>query len=418
MKNRKPKDRLDELESTVRAMLIEAEVDFESVKCYRKSIHIHLTDGAHENIESSIPANLDGKPIMLFINGIAVNRATDKDLFGDCQATLVDPARTRTTTRVAVAVIITTLIIAAAYIYREPIQTILLSILHRFRYFQTESDLYFSNLAYPLPSTGWLLVITLFLVVNYCTFKFTYWYKEGQNLRTPGHLTQRVTMPARLCRAAILKFLARIYVGKIVINGREKISSKSRQIIVPNHQTEKDTLLMGDLLGASNYRYMIAKYQTEGHRAPLAAWTGAIIVDFKSKEGGSIALKTSKRIMEKPDEQDTDFLIFPQGNLHPDNKIIREQFRPGAALLALHAASLGQDVSILPVGIKYIRDRKAMTRFQKMLSFLGLAGIRRFIGDLTYGAILNVGERISISTDNSAEEITDRIYAALEGLIK
>lgn len=119
MKNRKPKDRLDELESTVRAMLIEAEVDFESVKCYRKSIHIHLTDGAHENIESSIPANLDGKPIMLFINGIAVNRATDKDLFGDCQATLVDPARTRTTTRVAVAVIITTLIIAAAYIYRE-----------------------------------------------------------------------------------------------------------------------------------------------------------------------------------------------------------------------------------------------------------------------------------------------------------
>ena len=418
MRSRKPTNKLAELENSVQEMLREAEVDFESVKCYRESIHIHLTDGApHQNIESLIPAILDGKPTMLFINGAAVNRATDRDLFGDCQPTLVDTARTRTLTRLVAAILIAILAIAAAYFYREPVQSFLLSIFQRLEYFQNESDLYFSNLAYPLPSIGWLLLLTLFLVVNYCTFKFTYWYKEGQNLRTPGHLTQRVTMPARLCRAALLKFLARIYVGKIVINGREKTASKSRQIIVPNHQTEKDTLLMGDLLGADNYRYMIAKYQTEGHRAPVAAWTGAIIVDFKSREGGSIALKTSKRIMEKPDEQDTDFLIFPQGNLHPDNKIIREQFRPGAALLALHAASLGQDISILPVGINYIRDQKSKTRFQKILSFLGLAGIRRFIGDLTYGATLNVGERITISTDNSAEEITDRIYAAIKGLI-
>lgn len=418
MRSRKPTNKLTELENIVQEMLREADVDFESVKCYRERIHIHLTDGAtHENIESLIPAILDGKPIMLFINGVTVNRATDHDLFGNCQATLVDTARTPTTTRLAVAIFITTLAITAAYIYREPVQTFLLSILQRLEYFQKDSDLYFSNLAYPLPSTGWLLLLTLFLVVNYCTFKLTYWYKEGQNLRTPGHLTQPVTLSARFCRAAILKFLSRIYVGKIVINGREKIASKSRQIIVPNHQTEKDTLLMGDLLGVSNYRYMIAKYQTEGHRAAVAAWTGAIIVDFKSREGGSIALKTSKRILEKPDEQDTDFLIFPQGNLHPDNEIIREQFRPGAALLALHAASLGQDISILPVGINYMRDQKSMTRFQKILSFLGLADIRRFIGDLTYGATLNVGERISISTDDSAEEITDRIYAAIKGLI-
>lgn len=425
MKNRRPTNKLAELENTVREMLIEAEVDFESVQCYRKSIHIHLTDGAHENIESSIPANLDGKPIMLFIGGIAVNRATDKDLFGDCQASLAEERRSKysmlsLTGRVGLAAILTAVaaIAIASYVYREPIQTFLLYILHRLGYFQNESGLSYSNLLYPLPSARWLLPATLFVLVNYLTFKFTYWYKEGQILRTPGHLTPRISLPARFTRNALLRLLSSLFVGKVTIRGREKIPSRSRQIVVANHQTEKDTLLMGNLLGVSNYRYMIAKYQTAGWRAPLAAWTGAIIVDFKSEEGGSIALKTSKRMMERPDELDTDFLLFPQGNLHPDNEICREQFRPGAALLALHAASLGQDISILPIGIKYIRDPAAMTWFQKVLSIAGLADARRFFGDLTYGAILNVGERISISTDNSAEEITDRIYAALEGLIK
>ncbi|MCA9818816.1 MAG: 1-acyl-sn-glycerol-3-phosphate acyltransferase [Candidatus Obscuribacterales bacterium] len=425
MRSRKPTDKLAELEKTVQEMLREADVDFESVKCYRESIHIHLTDGApHQNIESLIPAILDGKPTMLFINGSALKRATDRDLFGDCQATLADNSKNKyslltITGRIGLVVIILTAAaaIAAAYLYREPIQTFLLYLLHRLGYFQNENSLSFSHLAYPLSSARWLLPATLFVLVNYLTFKFTYWYKEGQILRTPGHLTPRISLPARFTRAALLKLLSSLFVGKVTISGHEQIPSGTRQIVVANHQTEKDTLLMGNLLGTRNYRYMIAKYQTAGWRAPLAAWTGAIIVDFKSEEGGSIALKTSKRMMERADELDTDFLIFPQGNLHPDNIITRDQFRPGAALLALHAASLGQEVSILPVGIKYIRDPAAMTWFHRVLSVAGLDDARRFFGDLTYGANLTVGKHLSISAENSAEEITERIYVAIKGLI-
>jgi len=128
-----------------------------------------------------------------------------------------------------------------------------------------------------------------------------------------------------------------IPIWKIDIEGREKAVRGTTYMIISNHQSMLDILLLNCL----RYRYKwISK--VENTKIPVLGWylkmADYITVDRGNEESKAEMLETSFRFLKKG----VSIMIFPEGTRSPDKEI--SFFKRGAFQLALQA-----EVPILPV---------------------------------------------------------------------
>jgi 1-acyl-sn-glycerol-3-phosphate acyltransferase len=136
-------------------------------------------------------------------------------------------------------------------------------------------------------------------------------------------------------QSLILSFLIPIW--KINIEGREKAKKRTTYVIISNHQSILDILIINCL----RYKFKwISKI--ENFNVPVIGWylrmADYIIVDRQNEESKTEMLERSNNCLKKG----ISIMIFPEGTRSLNNEI--GFFKRGSFQLALQA-----DVSILPV---------------------------------------------------------------------
>jgi 1-acyl-sn-glycerol-3-phosphate acyltransferase len=133
----------------------------------------------------------------------------------------------------------------------------------------------------------------------------------------------------------LLSFLMPIW--KINIEGREKAAKGTTYVIISNHQSILDILLMNCL--RYNYKWIS---KIENFKVPVIGWylsmADYITVDRGDEESKNVMLEKSLDCLKNG----TSIMIFPEGTRSPDKEI--GFFKRGAFQLALQA-----NVPILPV---------------------------------------------------------------------
>jgi hypothetical protein len=225
-------------------------------------------------------------------------------------------------------------------------------------------------------------------------YRVRYWWREGKKLvEQPGYVTPRAPMFARIVRLIAFKFMAWRYIGPIKRIGSHYMKDERRLIILINHQTERDVLIIPTSLRLRVVRALMAVTQIFGIRVPAAAWMGVIAVHHEKNP--SAALRGMIRIMQQ--DEDSDAIVFPQGQLIRDNVLKREQFFDGALMIGKKTAEKSKrPVAFLPAAIAYDRDPAHATWLQRLLEGLGWKGFRDFYGETMYGAAIAFGEPIPV----------------------
>jgi 1-acyl-sn-glycerol-3-phosphate acyltransferase len=221
--------------------------------------------------------------------------------------------------------------------------------------------------------------------------RISFWKAEGVKVLEPGYVPPLPKWHRRFIRMALGKLFVFLYVGRLRIINKRYLKYCGRVIASPNHQTERDAVLLTFLMGMRNARYFIAKTQAGGIRAPLIAFTGGITVEHETKRGPLRALQAAIRAMQE--EPNTDFIIFPQGKLVKDNTLQRGEFFEGVIVLGEKSAEESmRTVAYLPIGIYYDRNPKNATLLHKLLRGIGFKNFRSFFGDVVSGAYVAVGK--------------------------
>lgn len=265
---------------------------------------------------------------------------------------------------------------------------------------------------------GALLFLCGILAAIYAAHRISFWKAEGIRVLKPGHLPPLPRLSARLVRLVLGYAFVFLFVGRLRIVGKRNLRYGGRLIVLGNHQTERDAILLPYLMRLRSVRYFIAKNQALGLRAPLVAYSGGIVVEHATKRGPVAALTTAIKAMIA--EPTTDFVIFPQGRLVRDNDLRREDFYPGAAVLGDKVARKSEStLAYLPVGFYYDHDLRNATPLHKALNRLGFKGFRSFFGEVIYGAVLVVGEPIPVQClPDNADQATDVLFESVVALSK
>ncbi|MGQ9619824.1 MAG: lysophospholipid acyltransferase family protein [Bacteroidales bacterium] len=158
---------------------------------------------------------------------------------------------------------------------------------------------------------------------------FIVWPFDGNRVVFHWWLTFKAVIVTWLLPAATLKF-----------EGREKIKKGHNYIIISNHQSILDILILYRL--QMNFKWIS---KIENTTVPILGWylkmAGYIPVDRDNKESKAEMIKTSAETLRRR----ISIMIFPEGTRSPDGEVGR--FRTGAFELALMT-----DKPILPVVIE------------------------------------------------------------------
>lgn len=263
-----------------------------------------------------------------------------------------------------------------------------------------------SSLHFSVALALWILLSVLALAaVGGLAYRVRYWWREGKKLvDQPGYVTPRAPLFARITRLIGFKIMAWRYIGPIKRIGSEHMKDKRRLIILINHQTERDVLIIPTTLRLRVVRALMAVTQIFGIRIPAAAWMGVIAVHHDKNP--SAALRGMIRIMQQ--DEDSDGIVFPQGQLIRDNVLKREQFFDGALMIGKKTAEKSKrPVAFLPAAIAYDRDPSHATWLQRLLEGLGWKKFRDFYGETMYGAAIAFGKPIPV------EELPNDYKAAM-----
>jgi 1-acyl-sn-glycerol-3-phosphate acyltransferase len=212
------------------------------------------------------------------------------------------------------------------------------------------------------------------VVLTFVALRVRFWIQQGEKLASePGHRTPHVTLVARLTRLFLSTIVKRWFVGPVRVRNKRFLKFRGRLIIVLNHQTERDAIVMPAILRLLPFRALMAATQIVGLRKPLCAWLGIIAVHHTKNPAAS--LRTSIDILQA--EDDTSFVVFPQGALHRDNELKREDFFDGTIMIAKKVQEKSKaPVAILCGGIAYDRNPAHKTLCQKFWGPLADALVR------------------------------------------
>ena len=178
--------------------------------------------------------------------------------------------------------------------------------------------------------------------------------------------------------------------------------------------------------------YLIRTTEVLGWRGYLCAMTGAIAVDEETQEGRSKAFKATIEALSKGGPNAC-MVIFPQGELVPDEVVRRNDFKSGTMAIARIASRKKKEpIWIVPVGIHYKTDPSQATNFQRLVERLGFKKFRNLFGHKNYGAYAVVGRPFQVTPkvkdlgqlsrvhtlDDDAEKATDTYVERLRILQK
>lgn len=234
----------------------------------------------------------------------------------------------------------------------------------------------------------------LLVVVAFAIARAHHWISEGKKLTEPGHLTPRVSFWARLTRLIVGRITMFLRVGRLTIIGKSNLKYNGRLLLMPNHQIEKDAVVVTTVFGLMHFRFLMAINQITGLRAPFAAWLGGIAVHHDRNPSASV--RTAINALKA--ERDSSLVVFPQGKLVRDNVLRREEFFAGALMIGKLAGKKSElPFAALPVGIYYDRDPKHATLLFRIARALGTRWCSDWFNETTYGVTVMFGRPIPLS---------------------
>lgn len=253
-----------------------------------------------------------------------------------------------------------------------------------------------------------LLALTLTIV------RVRHWISEGKKLQQPGYMTPKVSWWARATRLIIGRLAVRLRVGRLIIIGKSNLKFKGRFLILPNHQIEKDAVIVTAVFGTMHFRFLMAINQITKFRAPFAAWLGGIAVHHDRNPSASV--RTSINALKA--EKHSSLLVFPQGRLIRNNELRREDFFAGALMIGKHAAKKSDlPFAVLPVGVYYDRDAKHATLLFRVARMFGIRWFSDWFNETTYGATVAFGKPILLADlPDNLEEATDIVFNEIKRL--
>lgn len=241
------------------------------------------------------------------------------------------------------------------------------------------------------------LAIFLWLVLSAIRGRFDFWSAEVLKVREGGYVPPEPYFLTNLLCRSVCFALGFLEVGPIKIVGKERPPESGPRIIAPFHTDAGDASIVSALIGISPMYYLIRTTEVLGYRGWIATMTGAIAVDEESQEGRTRAFKAAVTALASggPNAQ---LVIFPQGQLVPDEVIRRHEFKSGTMAIAkICARKRKEPIWIVPVGVHYKTDPAEATLFHKMIQGLGFKKFRNLFGHQNYGAYAVVGKPFKVT---------------------
>ncbi len=243
------------------------------------------------------------------------------------------------------------------------------------------------------------ILVSFFLVGFYQLIiaKIQFWAPHVALVREGGYVPPQPSVLTALLMRAFCILLGFLEVGPIRIHGRSRLPETGPTIIAPFHIDAGDGSIISAMLGVRSMYYLIRTTEVAGARGWMATLTGAIAVDEESQEGRTRAFKAAVRAL-CDGGPDVCMIIFPQGQLTPDEQVRRTDFKSGTMAIAkLAARKRKEPIWIVPVGMHYKTNPRGSTLFQKTVQRLGFSHFRNWFGQQNYGAYAVVGKPFKVS---------------------
>ncbi len=241
------------------------------------------------------------------------------------------------------------------------------------------------------------LALLLWLISCAIDARIQFWSAEVKKVREGGYVPpEPYFLTSLLCRFVCFN-LGFLEVGPIKIVGKDRLPANGPRIIAPFHIDAGDASIVSALIGITPMYYLIRTTEVLGYRGWIATMTGAIAVDEESQEGRTRAFKAAISALSSggPNAQ---LVIFPQGQLVPDEITRRHEFKSGTMSIAkISARRRKEPIWIVPVGVHYKTDPAEATLFQKIVQALGFKKFRNLFGHQNYGAFAVVGRPFKVT---------------------
>ncbi len=127
---------------------------------------------------------------------------------------------------------------------------------------------------------------------------------------------------------------------QLEIAGREKIRSDEAYVMVSNHLSLLDILVMMRL-----FRHFMWVSKVENFRVPLIGWNMSLVGYIKLRRGDRASVVEMLNECRRALEAGNSIMMFPEGTRSPDGRM--RAFKPGAFEIALRARR-----PILPIAIE------------------------------------------------------------------
>jgi 1-acyl-sn-glycerol-3-phosphate acyltransferase len=149
--------------------------------------------------------------------------------------------------------------------------------------------------------------------------------------------------------------IIQVILTRLVVEGRENIPAQSPYILVTNHMSTADTVLVFVGFPAQKWRFFAGeKWHQHPLWGPLMSWLGVIFIN--RGEIDRRALREALAILA----DGTVFALAPEGTRSKTGAMMAA--KDGAAFLASHARYNSRAVPILPVGLNNTDMLFAQTR--------------------------------------------------------
>ncbi len=227
-----------------------------------------------------------------------------------------------------------------------------------------------------------VIKIALWAALAFVVGRTIYWFAQGRKLQNSGYMPPSSTRFARWFYKMACHLITFLGVGPVKVIGTENAKFAGRGLILPNHQFALDFAVVGQSTPFSFRQVAKAKEVKNPIMGALAAWIGTVGVQVEGGKsqggGGQAVIDAGAKILAN--SSGARMLLFPQGKLVFDNKLVVDDFRTGATrILNATVAMVGNDgLFVLPMAVHYKRDRKDATRFHRFINAIGFKGFRRW----------------------------------------
>src|SRR3989454_11340768 len=127
---------------------------------------------------------------------------------------------------------------------------------------------------------------------------------------------------------------------RVRVEGREKIRRDAAYVMVANHQSFLDILVLFRLF--VHFKWVS---KIEMFRIPCIGWNMALNGYIKLRRGDSLSVAEMMRAWERTLAEGSPIMMFPEGTRSPDGRL--KAFKPGALVLAQRAR-----VPLLPIVVE------------------------------------------------------------------